>query len=782
MAVINFPDPSVQTPPNTFSPTSTPDATSNGKTYKWTNGSWTITNRADNDAILPNPGGPDNQPGTLDDRYVKVKGSAMTGQLELPGGGSANEALQKQEIETLINSSDTAAGKYVRLAGVSVAQEITGTGGLKTAGLLESAGGIEVSGGGVNDITNGFYYANASLRALVNSSADGQDCTALSGLPYINHRVDIVKSFSAGFNVNSGSASEYRGFSIDDSSANDVRSDGKLYAFYSAFGKTGERKFTLFSKNNAPSYHNGYVYIGGDLGRNTFELWKSTLTEEQLEQYEAGTYVVPANVSTPGDGEFARSWYYNQQDEETQALLASGELEYPTHLTAATFTDTFDLGDNTNIDLRSDGRINLSGIYYKGGKTPSSVNYRGIAPRGSDGAIFINRGDDADDDVVSVIGRVDCRDADGVVANLGDISCFKADPPSGGRSDASAGTYQNWIGFDATNSQSTERFKGNKIGVRSSIGSWQPGSYNFYAGGEAPNYFKGLVESEGGVQVSGGIADGVNRKGIDIVELTTNVSGATSAAVYCETNAGPDDARNYNIYAGGTATNYFKGTVSCSSRDGQDVPDASKEVIEGAHVTPIGQLVSTANGGESGYSNLMLQTSADVPATNATGHYAVFWSRTTQIGGITHDGAQVSFNGVVSDYRLKNNIQELSNASERVKQLNPVTFNYTHVNQDKAYEGFIAHEIADVYGPAVTGIKDAIETYGTYTDTDGNVETNVVEPSVIPAGASFVAEGTRDVYQALDQTKLIPLLTKALQEALDKIETLETRLSDAGIA
>ena len=781
MAVINFPDPSVQTPPNTFSPTSTPDATSNGKTYKWTNGSWTITNRADNDAILPNPGGPDNQPGTLDDRYVKVKGSAMTGQLELPGGGSANEALQKQEIETLINSSDTAAGKYVRLAGVSVAQEITGTGGLRTEGLLESEVGVRVSGGTAAIVENGLWFGSKGLTA--GSKTHGDDCYGLS----VIHAGDgddspIASSLRIGKGGANGSARpDFRGIFIDDIKTN--TENNKVYGVYSTLtGSADGINFNFYAANGAPNFFKGNTHIGGDVARNTFELWKSTLTEEQLEQYEAGTYVVPANVSTPGDGEFARSWYYNQQDEETQALLASGELEYPTHLTAATFTDTFDLGDNTNIDLRSDGRINLSGIYYKGGKTPSSVNYRGIAPRGTGGAIFINRGDDADDDVVSVIGRVDCRDADGVVANLGDISCFKADPPSGGQSDASAGTYQNWIGFDATNPQSTERFKGNKIGVRSSIGSWQPGSYNFYAGGEAPNYFKGLVESEGGVQVSGGIADGVNRKGIDIVELTTNVSGATSAAVYCETNAGPDDARNYNIYAGGTATNYFKGTVSCSSRDGQDVPDASKEVIEGAHVTPIGQLVSTANGGESGYSNLMLQTSADVPATNATGHYAVFWSRTTQIGGITHDGAQVSFNGVVSDYRLKNNIQELSNASERVKQLNPVTFNYTHVNQDKAYEGFIAHEIADVYGPAVTGIKDAIETYGTYTDTDGNVETNVVEPSVIPAGASFVAEGTRDVYQALDQTKLIPLLTKALQEALDKIETLETRLSDAGIA
>ena len=47
---------------------------------------------------------------------------------------------------------------------------------------------------------------------------------------------------------------------------------------------------------------------------------------------------------------------------------------------------------------------------------------------------------------------------------------------------------------------------------------------------------------------------------------------------------------------------------------------------------------------------------------------------------------------------------------------------------------------------------------------------------------TWTATGTQPRYQGVDQTKLIPLLTKALQEALDKIETLETRLSDAGIA
>ena len=82
----------------------------------------------------------------------------------------------------------------------------------------------------------------------------------------------------------------------------------------------------------------------GNTTRNTFELWKSTLTEEQLEQLEAGTLVAPANVSTPGDGIFARQWWYNQQSAEDQALIDAGELEYPEYLAAATFTDTFASG------------------------------------------------------------------------------------------------------------------------------------------------------------------------------------------------------------------------------------------------------------------------------------------------------------------------------------------------------------------------------------------------------------------------------------------------------
>ena len=113
MAVINFPDPAGQTPLNTYSPTSQPYGTSNGITYVWDSGAWTIKGSAG--------GGTDG-----DGRYLSLADDAgdqtvqstgkttFTGQVVLPGGGSDTEALQKQEVEALINASDTADGTYLK--------------------------------------------------------------------------------------------------------------------------------------------------------------------------------------------------------------------------------------------------------------------------------------------------------------------------------------------------------------------------------------------------------------------------------------------------------------------------------------------------------------------------------------------------------------------------------------------------------------------------------------------------------------------------------------------
>jgi hypothetical protein len=142
----------------------------------------------------------------------------------------------------------------------------------------------------------------------------------------------------------------------------------------------------------------------------------------------------------------------------------------------------------------------------------------------------------------------------------------------------------------------------------------------------------------------------------------------------------------------------------------------------------------------------------------------------------------------VSDYRLKENIVDLPSATDAIKSLHPVNYNFkTHPG--KTRPGFIAHELAETLPVAVIGEKDAEETIGTLADYDGTeLETAVVEPAdltyteevetdgvatMVTRTKTWTPTGNRPVYQGVDQTKLIPLLTKALQEALERIEVLE---------
>lgn len=129
----------------------------------------------------------------------------------------------------------------------------------------------------------------------------------------------------------------------------------------------------------------------------------------------------------------------------------------------------------------------------------------------------------------------------------------------------------------------------------------------------------------------------------------------------------------------------------------------------------------------------------------------------TTIGSITTNGVTVSYN-TSSDYRLKEDWQPMTEASERVKALKPVNFAWKA--DGSRVDGFLAHEAAEVVPEAVTGEKDAVELVD-IKDEDGNV----------------TGQEERPVYQGIDQSKLVPLLTAALQEALAKIDDLTARVS-----
>ena len=136
----------------------------------------------------------------------------------------------------------------------------------------------------------------------------------------------------------------------------------------------------------------------------------------------------------------------------------------------------------------------------------------------------------------------------------------------------------------------------------------------------------------------------------------------------------------------------------------------------------------------------------------------------TTVGSIVTAASSTTYN-TSSDYRLKENIQNISDGITRVKQLSPKRFNFI-VDADTTVDGFLAHEAATVVPEAVTGVKDGLEVW---TEKDELPEGVSVGDNKLDDDGNTIPE-----YQGIDQSKLVPLLTAALQEAISKIETLET--------
>ena len=115
------------------------------------------------------------------------------------------------------------------------------------------------------------------------------------------------------------------------------------------------------------------------------------------------------------------------------------------------------------------------------------------------------------------------------------------------------------------------------------------------------------------------------------------------------------------------------------------------------------------------------------------------------MGDISVNSSATAYN-TSSDHRLKENVVDLTGATTRLKQLEPKRFNFI-ADADTTVDGFLAHEVQSVVPEAITGTHNEV-------DDDGN-----------------------PVYQGIDQSKLVPLLTAALQEALTKIDALEARIT-----
>ena len=229
-----------------------------------------------------------------------------------------------------------------------------------------------------------------------------------------------------------------------------------------------------------------------------------------------------------------------------------------------------------------------------------------------------------------------------------------------------------------------------------------------------------------------GISDSSDATAITIdssENITTTNAGTITAGRFIN-GTSSNDPWLKGVNSSGTETFFIKpdGTVSNASN-----------LLQGCNTTP-----------SSSVSGNVLRNILGVGACIfSVGNYSssvqmlIFMNANGNVGNIVTSGSGTSYN-TSSDYRLKENVVTDWDATSRLKQLKPSRFNFK-ADKDTTVDGFLAHEVSSIVPEAISGEKDAV-------DKDGNPE-----------------------YQGIDQSKLVPLLVKTIQELEARIATLESK-------
>jgi hypothetical protein len=242
----------------------------------------------------------------------------------------------------------------------------------------------------------------------------------------------------------------------------------------------------------------------------------------------------------------------------------------------------------------------------------------------------------------------------------------------------------------------------------------------------------GKMTIEGGVSAGGILSALTLRNSLDggvglyFDNVVSNNLASIEARV-TSTGAGTDDGiLVFSTAIGGTNTEQAR-------------IDSSGNLLVGTTTTN-GKFCVTAN------SSTQTPIYFNDTATAAAAQFLQYFLRNNVLVGSIQTTSTATLYVSSSDYRLKNTIAPMTGALDKVALLKPVTYKWKV--DGSGGEGFIAHELAEVCPHAVTGEKDAVETY---TDEDGN-------------------EQTRPAYQGVDTSFLVATLTAAIQELNAKFE------------
>ncbi len=167
------------------------------------------------------------------------------------------------------------------------------------------------------------------------------------------------------------------------------------------------------------------------------------------------------------------------------------------------------------------------------------------------------------------------------------------------------------------------------------------------------------------------------------------------------------------------------------------------------------------------------------PAVDSTGSTPLLFLNSvgSGIGSISQNTSSVSYN-TTSDYRLKDNVQPLTDSGTFIDGLRPVKWEWKSNGTEGI--GFIAHEVQEVAKHTVRGVKDDMQSIGNVIDKDGSViKENVVEGHADSNnGETWVATGEIPKHQSMEygSPEFIAYMIAELQSLRKRVKELESKV------
>jgi len=230
------------------------------------------------------------------------------------------------------------------------------------------------------------------------------------------------------------------------------------------------------------------------------------------------------------------------------------------------------------------------------------------------------------------------------------------------------------------------------------------------------------------------------------------IMSSTSGSGYLYFGDGTSGTARYDGYIGYNQTSRYMAFATGGGAERMRI-NSSGQFLLGttSNNSDSYKMIADLGGGAKGIDVRNVSYNADngafrsVPSGNTSYRFAVMLnSSNSTVGKIEVTSANTTYT-TSSDYRLKENVIPLENGLDRLNQLKPVKFNWIESGQEE--EGFIAHEVDEIFSDAVVGKKDAVKDDGT------------VSP------------------QTMDYGRITPLLVKAIQELTTKLEAAEARIT-----